>query len=404
MARSRGVPSGSGSRGWASTVDAQSRQMHLYVHGGRVNISRTLPRLLRLLRRQRHDPPVSEAAIPQTPTKRLTDALDNAELLVEFGARNGLDLPSDMVTGVSQARSLHEQGLLQGDQEAAFYNVYNRLAKALGKVTVGSIKDSREEFGELHPKFWFFGPSKRYSRANLVVRRFRLDAWIALTLLILVQIYWLWGTTLLDSMDEAQKAYLDVRAKANLPVSKEAYNVETDYSRALEQRERFRLDIINVQNRIVVYHRSLERWSAPSLWFQRLAPTQSVNWSTFPAETLTRKIQSESLCKMLQTFFLPLLYGWLGALTYVLRQLIVEMRDRTFSAEAKGAFTLRVMLGVIAGLAIGWFAQPTGSEGFVKTAAPFALSFVAGYGVEVLYSAMDRIVTAFGSLSQSSKA
>jgi len=57
---------------------------------------------------------------------------------------------------------------------------------------------------------------------------------------------------------------------------------------------------------------------------------------------------------------------------------------------------LRILLGVVAGLAIGWFFKPSGVEvNGVGLVSPFALAFVAGYSVELLFTAMDRIEAAF---------
>src|ERR1700680_5228090 len=54
-------------------------------------------------------------------------------------------------------------------------------------------------------------------------------------------------------------------------------------------------------------------------------------------------------------------------------------------------------LGVIAGLAIGWFFAPdnksTGAG--LSALSPLALAFVAGYSVDLLFTAMDRLVAAF---------
>jgi hypothetical protein len=53
----------------------------------------------------------------------------------------------------------------------------------------------------------------------------------------------------------------------------------------------------------------------------------------------------------------------------------------------------RLLLGGLSGLVIGWFIDPSS----VKTASPFALAFVAGYSVELLFSIMDKIIAALSS-------
>jgi len=107
---------------------------------------------------------------------------------------------------------------------------------------------------------------------------------------------------------------------------------------------------------------------------------------------------------ILQTYFLPLLYGFLGTCAYVLRQLTIETRARTFRSEIEIGYWLRISLGVLAGLAVGWFLRPDpDTDGLIQGLTPFALSFLAGYSVEVLFAGMDRLVSAFGSSTESVK-
>jgi hypothetical protein len=57
---------------------------------------------------------------------------------------------------------------------------------------------------------------------------------------------------------------------------------------------------------------------------------------------------------------------------------------------------LRGWLGAVSGLAIGWFCKPSSADvNGLGLISPFALAFVAGYSVDLLFTAMDRIVSAF---------
>jgi hypothetical protein len=99
---------------------------------------------------------------------------------------------------------------------------------------------------------------------------------------------------------------------------------------------------------------------------------------------------------VVQQFVLPVLYGGLGAIAYALRTLAQQSRDRLYRAENETADSLRTWLGVIAGLAIGWFFAPDKSTGAgLGALSPLALAFVAGYSVDLLFTAMDRLVAAF---------
>jgi hypothetical protein len=63
-----------------------------------------------------------------------------------------------------------------------------------------------------------------------------------------------------------------------------------------------------------------------------------------------------------------------------------------------GRVLLRVCLGGLAGLAIGWFWTPSSSklinDATTYSTAPFALAFLAGFSIDLLFSILDRILQA----------
>ena len=46
---------------------------------------------------------------------------------------------------------------------------------------------------------------------------------------------------------------------------------------------------------------------------------------------------------------------------------------------------------------------PDIADGLFKSLSPFALAFLAGYSIELVFSAMDRFLTAFTSKTQYAK-
>jgi hypothetical protein len=335
---------------------------------------------------------------------RIREAVENAELLVDFASRNGIILEPPLIQQITKTRSLLDENKLDDSTESAFFEAYGQLSKAMGKVTVASIRDSREEFGEQMPKYVWFGPKIRISKAHLAVKRLRRQSIVALFALLCLQIYWVWGTALIDGLREietksAELTALDAKGKA--PSEKES-DTERELRTAAEDArsdEEGNLDV-----KFVTLDRLLRGWS--SLW--GLLGRDEIqdpfkDMSAFYRMHYELRVPAENRLKILQVYFLPLLYGWVGACAYVLRQLILETRDRTYQSEAKTAYDLRIFLGVLAGLAVGWFLRPDSQNKLLGQIAPFTLSFLAGYSVEVLFSAMDKLVNAFGSSSQNSK-
>jgi len=93
----------------------------------------------------------------------------------------------------------------------------------------------------------------------------------------------------------------------------------------------------------------------------------------------------------LQIYFLPLLYGLLGACTYVLRQLSMEVKQLTYSRVSEIRYGLRLALGALGGMAISWFIKPDDASGLASL-GPLALAFLTGYNVELLFAIMDKII------------
>ncbi|MEP6720794.1 MAG: hypothetical protein ABJA77_05080 [Variovorax sp.] len=95
-------------------------------------------------------------------------------------------------------------------------------------------------------------------------------------------------------------------------------------------------------------------------------------------------------------WILPFLYGLLGATVFMMRHVASV---RTPAVEWFPMF-MRVTLGGVAGIVIGWFSSTNGSaslQGASSLSLPFAAAFVTGYGIDVLFSMLDRVTRLIGS-------
>ena len=105
-------------------------------------------------------------------------------------------------------------------------------------------------------------------------------------------------------------------------------------------------------------------------------------------------VNSKSTLAILSQYVLPLLYGLLGALAYILRTLSKEIQDVTFTRGSEIRYSLRWPLGMLGGVTVGLFFDPADLSGFAVI-TPLGLAFLAGYGVELLFTGLDRFVSAF---------
>lgn len=325
------------------------------------------------------------------PNRQLPEAIESAELLVNYACRNAVDIPDDLLRVVAFARRGLAEGVMSADEEANFFRSYFELSKRVAPVTVGSLRDSYQEFGSIRKPWWNpFGNPVRRSNADVTVSMFRVLAFSFLFLLVLFQGYAFVGSWLVTNTDPQHFSV----SSSNDTTATQIYlgEISGDVSRDGVA------DTLNEQAVDTASAHLLSLWVGPFNYF--------VPQSSFPQiETQTRRNFAQLLLIILQSYLLPLLYGGLGATTYVVRELIEDTRNRTFRVESQSAYGLRIVLGIVAGLAIGWFSVASQNaskiSGFEIT--PAALSFIAGYSVEVLFSVMDKVNTAFGSLSKDRK-
>lgn len=117
------------------------------------------------------------------------------------------------------------------------------------------------------------------------------------------------------------------------------------------------------------------------------------------------KGQLDLILAMLAGYLLPMMYGLLGACAFVLRKLSDEIDKFTYAHDARVRYSLRLNVGLLSGLAVGWFIKPgTGSDATLVSLSPLALAFIAGYGSDLFFAALDKIVQAFAPTGGSASA
>jgi DNA repair exonuclease SbcCD ATPase subunit len=103
-------------------------------------------------------------------------------------------------------------------------------------------------------------------------------------------------------------------------------------------------------------------------------------------------LTAEFVLIVLQSYFLPLLYGLLGATAFILRSLARDIKAVTYSRQSDINFLLRLSLGSLAGLVVGWFIFLLPSATFLSSVSPLAIAFLVGYNIEILFSLMDKLI------------
>ncbi|MES3023535.1 MAG: hypothetical protein V4857_18370 [Pseudomonadota bacterium] len=93
------------------------------------------------------------------------------------------------------------------------------------------------------------------------------------------------------------------------------------------------------------------------------------------------------------TYLIAMIMGVLGALTFILRTLSHQLREHTYVPVSASISIVRVCLGAIAGV-FGSLLAP-GADTALKSLPPLFIPFVFGYGIEILFSLLDKVVRTF---------
>jgi hypothetical protein len=382
----------------------------------------------------------------------LVSDLDDAQQLLSYATRNGLQedrkIPADVIQTLISSREQMRAGTFNAMQdEAKFRASYGTLAKAAQPVTVASLRDSFA-FRLYHP--WFRPPESR-PVAEVACLRYRNWAFLVLVALLLIQSYWTATSSILSKTDaliaETTRARSDLTQQAarsgpvktgggsesaatspapeTAPVEPPSNTSDVEKTRATVE------DLVSKNSELEANYSMLATlmWSfkwlaskpeeqggttsdagqAPQTPKTAPGPQPSATPDSLfgPNELQTRRASTRAIAgqviDVMQKWLLPLLYGALGAMVFVVRTLSTQARDRLFRKEALVSLVLRVFLGMISGLAIGWFwthdsspaTNAAGGPMSLSTLSPFALAFIAGYGVEVFFALLDKIVSTF---------
>jgi len=106
---------------------------------------------------------------------------------------------------------------------------------------------------------------------------------------------------------------------------------------------------------------------------------------------------------LLSVWILPFLSGLLGATVFLLRDSLNPLTANFGLARV----VVRLALGGVAGIIIGWFWVPTGTFGpqiGKGSSIPMALAFLTGFSIDILFSALDRLKGTLSAAQEPAKA
>lgn len=327
----------------------------------------------------------------------LIEDVHAAEQLLSWAVEQGKDIEKDHINTIVHSKHMLMSRELDETEEAAFWDAYRSLCIATAPVSRESLKATRGGA----QKNWV-GRTRYVSQANRAVRYYQAITIVAIFTLLVFQIYWVFVSTLVDDLKGMNNEIIEKRVEEyKIGRKLDALKVEEAGSENTgvtgdEQILKLKSDLDKIEMEIA----QLEKRHQANLIILNKANIigpffldQGTKYFITSEESLHIQTGSISI-EVMSLYLLPILYGLVGACAYILRTISQQINEYTFTSASKIRLQLRMVLGALAGLSIAWFAKPEGG-GFIQSLTPLALAFLAGYSVELLFSAMDTLIASF---------
>lgn len=329
----------------------------------------------------------------------LASDMEGGLLLLSYATQSGMAVDVDTAKAIARSKALFATDQLAGDDLAAFYMALQTLSAAAAPVTVAGLRAAMST-GATGMTLAGLGRTS-LPESRKAIRWYWLWTVFWLLILVAVQVYWVIGSTALNSLKQANEEKNKARVEQDVARSKLPKGTSLEQT---PEGKRMIEAVDTLRNRADAYVEILSKWNQfLRFGLPRHSDADAADDGAKAAKKDEDPVRATDVMLArtpfvlfsLQAYVLPLLYGLLGACTYVLRMLSRDVRAFSYTPESHIRYKIRLVLGTLSGLAITWFFEP-GSE-TLKSLSPLALAFLAGYSVEILFAAMDRFVMAFSA-------
>jgi hypothetical protein len=320
---------------------------------------------------------------------RLVRGADDANALLYYATATGRDVGGAIRIPIVRTQRAASAGAPVTDaEEAEFLEAYAKLAALVHPTTAATLRATSRTVRR--PWLWRLFSLEPISEAQRVAYRFGLVALI----LILVIGGAEWTRTFINAVVTAQAEHTRVLEELRTTRASQKRLVEqialVDRERQgaaeslrgglVRQREELDLRVQLLDDREAGLSRRIQ---AGYETLGRILPF--VDWNEL------RNVITP-VATIAAVLILPVLYGALGTCAFVLRTVYAEMVVRSFDGRRTGEFMVRIFLGMLSGVSLQWLLVRDG-QAIPGGVTPAVLAFLGGYGVELLFAAIDRILS-----------
>jgi len=340
-------------------------------------------------------------------TELLRASLQDAERLLAHAAEYGIKISEKHIKAIVEAKAKEQTDKWTEQDEIDLWVAFQTIAKAIHPVNIDSIRASSSSTEAPSGLLAFiFRIKRRRSLVRKSVRWYSGMALFSMTVMLALQIYALQGTKYLTNLENGNARMIEIEGRLQQlslapteerSIMMEQVHLETEMFEKIQE----------VESNVELLHNWLDftysLWSKGSHEVHKAVQEKRSTTTDGPPDfeapdNTTQNIviiqQSKSLLIILNQYILPLLYGLLGGFAFVLRSLATETKSMTYTAISNIKYALRIHLGALAGLIVGflWGDISSSSIGIVQSFSPLAVAFIAGYSVEFMFKLIDSVI------------
>ena len=333
-------------------------------------------------------------------TEILTNAANDIRILISYLARR--PHPEEILPHFTWQ---YADAVLNGDRseevEAALWAQLSALSAAAAPASAESIKDSKY----FKVIYGYEDPEARRSRGS----RFQIGifALIAFFLAFLIGGYTQLTSVAVGELEADLTEWSHMAAHEWADTRYGRYDASTELNDSEKANAKYNA-LVELQSEIGGGYNILgiAALFSPAITTASLKGPDGARFDLFNRVTIDVQ---RNINLLLADFLIPALASFLGVAVYIIRDTTQRLESVSMSPMDEVAYWPRIILGLIAGLTIGWLMPSAGllppgdgaggSEAVVATVGSLsktAVAFVVGYSIEVLFNLLDAIKGALG--------
>jgi hypothetical protein len=342
-------------------------------------------------------------------------ALRESGTLLRFAAEHVSGLDDEFSLAIAEARAAAGNEAWTPEIAQRFWHAFGKLCDLIKPTTMDALEATRPVH---NPGLtgWLLGQRAKKSLAERSSRRYIVSLSMIIIVIVFLQLY-IWACitlskTIDDLLTSTKTQFVSTsglflslnvatspqdhiwtaeEGRIGNQISSESFDLSSDLDKILYQAHLLAALTFQKDPTVKMSEATPPDSTDPGLWYKEF---RFVEGRLSAAQALSSNVQQVAnlIVGTVGSYVLPVFFGTVGAIAFVVRTISDQIRSTTFSQTSPIHHFMRVTLGALMGAVIGLFSGSTSR----LTLPPLALAFLAGYGVEGVFAMFDELIQRIG--------